>query len=99
MPETTLITHFYLKLGGADASEELMHDLVNVEVDDSLHIPDMFTLQVRDSNMKWVDSAQFAIGQEVEILASATGAASRSGSSSARSRPPNPIILTGKRQS
>jgi len=73
MPETTLITHFYLKLGGADASEELMHDLVNVEVDDSLHIPDMFTLQVRDPNMKWVDSAQFAIGQEVEILASADG--------------------------
>ena len=76
MPETSLLSHFYLKLGGADAPEELMHDLVNVEVDDSLHIPDMFTLQVRDPNMQWVDSDQFAIGQEVEVLASPDGRAS-----------------------
>lgn len=76
MPETSLLSHFYLKLGGADAPEELMHDLVNVEVDDSLHIPDMFALQVRDSNLQWVDSDQFAIGQEVEILASSDGQAS-----------------------
>ncbi len=75
MPETSLLSHFYLKLGGADAPEELMHDLVNVEVDDSLHIPDMFTLQVRDPNMKWVDSDQFAVGQEVEVLASPDGKA------------------------
>jgi uncharacterized protein involved in type VI secretion and phage assembly len=76
MPETTLLSHFYLKLGGSDAPDELMHDLVNVEVDDSLHIPDMFTLQVRDPNMKWVDSDQFAIGHEVEILASPDGRSS-----------------------
>ncbi|HZY41570.1 MAG TPA: contractile injection system protein, VgrG/Pvc8 family, partial [Anaerolineae bacterium] len=69
MPETSLLSHLYLKLGGADAPEELMHDLVNVEVDDSLHIPDMFSLQVRDPKMKWVDSDQLAAGQEVEILA------------------------------
>ena len=75
MPETSLLSHFYLKLGGTDAPEELMHDLVNVEVDDSLHIPDMFTLQVRDPNMKWVDSDQFAVGQEVEVLASPDGKA------------------------
>ncbi len=76
MSESSLLSHFYFKLGGADAPEELMHDLVNVEVDDSLHIPDMFTLQVRDPNMQWVDSDQFAIGQEVEVLASPDGRAS-----------------------
>ena len=75
MPETSLLSNFYLKLGGADAPEELMHDLVNVEVDDSLHIPDMFTLQVRDPKMKWVDSDQLKIGQEVEVLASPGGKA------------------------
>ena len=73
MPETSLLSHFYLKLGGSDAPDELMRDLVNVEVDDSQHIPDMFTLQVRDPNMRWVDADQFAVGQEVEILASASG--------------------------
>ncbi len=73
MPESNLLAHFYLKLGGADAPEELMQDLANVEVDDSLHIPDMFTLQVRDPRLTWADSDLLKIGQEVEILAKAAG--------------------------
>src|SRR5258708_4636515 len=73
MPETSLLAHFYLKLGGSDAPEELMQDLGNVEVDDSLHIPDMFTTQVRDPKLKWADSPLLKIGQEVEILARSAG--------------------------
>ena len=69
MPDTSLLAHFYLKLGGSDAPEDLMQDLGNVEVDDSLHIPDMFTIQVRDPHLKWADSPLLKIGQEVEILA------------------------------
>src|SRR5690349_729082 len=74
-PETSLLAHFYLKLGGADAPEELMQDLANVEVDDSLHIPDMFTIQVRDPRLTWADSDLLKIGQEVEILAKAADGA------------------------
>lgn len=73
MPDATLLAHFYLKLGGADAPDELMQALGNVEVDDSLHIPDMFTLQVRDAQLAWADSDLLKIGQEVEILAKAAG--------------------------
>lgn len=69
MPTTNLLSHFYLKLGGTDAPEELMRDLGDVEVDDSLHIPDMFTIQIRDPQLRWADSPLLAIGQEVEILA------------------------------
>lgn len=68
----SLLSHFYLKLGGADAPAELMADLGNVEVDDSLHIPDMFTLQVRDPRFQWGDSDLLRVGQEVEILAVAS---------------------------
>src|SRR5712692_7841007 len=73
MPENKLLAHFYLKLGGSDAPEDLMQDLGNVEVDDSLHIPDMFTIQVRDPHLKWADSPLLKIGQEVEILAMSAG--------------------------
>jgi phage protein D len=75
-PETSLLAHFYLKLGGADAPDDLMQDLANVEVDDSLHIPDMFTVQIRDARLVWADSDLLKIGQEVEILAKAAGAGS-----------------------
>ncbi len=73
MPDNKLLAHFYLKLGGSDAPAELMEDLGNVEVDDSLHIPDMFTIQVRDPHLKWADSPLLKIGQEVEILARSAG--------------------------
>jgi phage protein D/phage baseplate assembly protein gpV len=65
----SLISHFYLKLGGEDAPAELMEDLGNIEVDDNLYLPDMFTVQVRDPRFTWADSPLLAVGQEVEILA------------------------------
>lgn len=68
----SLLSHFYLKLGGSDAPAELMADLGNVEVDDSLHIPDMFTLQVRDPRFQWGEADLLRVGQEVEILAAAS---------------------------
>jgi hypothetical protein len=74
MPDHSLLAHFYVKLGGADAPEDFMRDLANVEVDDSLHIPDMFTIQVRDAKLTWADSPLLKIGQEVEILSKPAGA-------------------------
>ena len=50
-----------------------MQDLGNVEVDDSLHLPDMFTIKVRDPHLTWADSPLLKIGQEIEILARAAG--------------------------
>src|SRR3972149_1619942 len=75
MADDTLLAHFYLKLGGSDAPDDLMGDLGNVLVDDSLHIPDMFTLQIRDPGLRWADSPLLKVGQEVEILARAAGPA------------------------
>lgn len=61
------LSHVQLKLGGAEAPPELMSDLISVEVDDSLHLPDMFLIRVRDAQVAWTNSQLFALGQPVEI--------------------------------
>lgn len=69
MPEMTrLIAQFYIKVDGADIPGSIMDNLVSVEVDDSLNIPDMFTLQIRDSSLELTGSETFNIGKSVEIL-------------------------------
>jgi phage protein D len=66
---STLLSHFYLKINGSDVPEDLMRDLGEIEVDISLHLPDMFKIQIRDAQLKWAESSLLQIGQEVEILA------------------------------
>ncbi len=65
----TLLSHFYVKINGSDVPEDLMRDLGEIEVDISLHMPDMFKMQIRDRHLKWAESPLFKLGQEVEILA------------------------------
>ena len=68
MPQQdSLITQFYIKIDGADAPQGIMDNLVSIEVDDALNIPDMFTIQLRDPQLEWTDSDTLAIGKEVEI--------------------------------
>ncbi|MDO8673632.1 MAG: VgrG-related protein, partial [Dehalococcoidia bacterium] len=62
-----LISHVYLKIGAARLTEEMMSDVLNIEVDDSLRLPDMFSIRLRDSNLKWVKSSFFELGKKVEI--------------------------------
>ena len=56
-----------IKIGGSQVSQELMTDLKQVVVDSSLHLPSMFTIEVHDPGLKWVDDSQLAIGKPVEI--------------------------------
>ena len=65
-----MVKHFtqcFIKIGGKDVPEEFMDDLAEVVVDTSLHLPDMFTILVRDPELKWVDDALVDVGKEVEI--------------------------------
>jgi len=63
----------YIKINGQNVKEEIMDDLLSVEVDQSLFLPNMFSIQLRDSlDMKtrkfpWADSDTFALGKSVEI--------------------------------
>ncbi len=68
MPQVEeLISQMYLKIGGSNASEEIMDSIISIEVDDSLLLPDMFSIHLRDPRFKWADSDDFELGKPVEI--------------------------------
>lgn len=69
-----LAPRIYLKFNGTDASEAVADAIVSVEVDDSLTLPDMFAIHLRDPNIRLIDDDTFSIGTSVEI-------ASRNGNS------------------
>lgn len=75
MPNRDLLSQVYIKVGGANASEDVMDNLITVEVESSVLLPDMFSIRLRDSNFQWTDSDYFALGKKVEILARAAGSA------------------------
>jgi uncharacterized protein involved in type VI secretion and phage assembly len=63
-----------LKIGGQNASDELLEDILQISVEESLHLPGMFTLVIkndyfpgRDEDKPWKHKALFAIGKEIEI--------------------------------
>lgn len=64
-----LAPRLYLKIGGSNASEQVTDAIVSVEVDDSLTLPDMFSIHLRDPNLEWIDADTFSLGTEVEISA------------------------------
>lgn len=68
-----LLAQMYLKIDGKDASRELMDALIELVVDTSVHLPDMFTIHIHDPNLTWVDSSLFKIGAAVEISGKAAG--------------------------
>lgn len=68
MPQAAqLISQFYIKIAGSEAPQGIMDNLISIEVDDSLNLPDMFTIHLRDPKMDWTDSDKLGIGKEVEI--------------------------------
>jgi uncharacterized protein involved in type VI secretion and phage assembly len=67
MPRADYFTQCTIKIGGQRVSEEFMDVLVEVVVDSSLHLPDMFTITLNDYGFEWVDSNLLDVGKEVEI--------------------------------
>ncbi len=67
MTTTKHLSQCFIKIGGRDVSADFMHDLAEVVVDQSLQLPDMFTILLYDPQLRWVDDARLSIGNEVEI--------------------------------
>jgi len=65
--EAQLISQVYIKIDGEDAPHGIMDNLISIEVDDNLNLPDMFIIRLRDPKMEWIDSDTLGIGREVEI--------------------------------
>ena len=72
MPEGRHVLEIQIKIEGTDASEALMRDLRSLEVEQTLLLPSMFTMDLNDEELELVDSAELEIGNEVEILLAPT---------------------------
>lgn len=70
--EKKFLSQFFIKINGTDAPEAFMDAILEVTVDTSLYLPEMFTILVRDPDLKWVDDEQLTgLGKTVEISAQA----------------------------
>jgi phage protein D/phage baseplate assembly protein gpV len=56
-----------IKIGGSQVSEAFMDGVIRVTVDSSLHLPSMFTIELYDPELVWVDDTLLSIGSAVEI--------------------------------
>jgi phage protein D/phage baseplate assembly protein gpV len=56
-----------IKIGGSEVSQQFYDSVDEVVVDTTLHMPDMFTIQLHDPTYQWVDNTLLDIGKEVEI--------------------------------
>jgi phage protein D len=63
-----------LKLGGANAPEELMNDILEIVVDESLHMPSMFIIKIHnvyvaasENSEPWKNEKYFNIGDQISI--------------------------------
>jgi phage protein D/phage baseplate assembly protein gpV len=61
------LSQLYIKLAGANVSEQTMDNIISVEVDDNLLLPDMFSIHLRDPGFITTDSGNFDLGKKVEI--------------------------------
>ncbi|MBV9602507.1 MAG: VgrG-related protein [Chloroflexi bacterium] len=70
MADTTLLlSQFYIKFAGTEASEPMMLNLVEATVENSLHLPDVATLTFHDPDGKWVDDSNVSPGKALTITA------------------------------
>jgi len=61
-----------IKIKGNDVPEKFMQDIRSLDVEQTLHLPSMFTIDLNDAELEFVDSEELSIGNEVEILLSPT---------------------------
>ncbi len=66
-----LLSQFYLKVGGSDASDDFNQDLLEVSIESSLHLPDVATIILHDPSLRWIDDASLEPGTPIEISAKA----------------------------
>ncbi len=70
MPEKQFLAQFFIKIKGSNVPQDFMDNVVELVVDSSLYLPEMFTILVTDPDFEWVDDTTLLdLGKEVEISA------------------------------
>jgi phage protein D len=74
MPAVTYIAQPTLKIDGQPAANNVIEDILQIVVEESLHLPGMFTLMIRNDYFSsrtgenpWLYDKTFAIGKSIEI--------------------------------
>ena len=64
-----LTTQLFIKVEGAEPTKEVMQNLLEVVVEQHVHLPDMFTMRFLDVKFEVMDGDFFEPGKSVEIMA------------------------------
>jgi phage protein D/phage baseplate assembly protein gpV len=74
VPDTSgLLSQLAVQIDGAPAPDEFVDDLVAAVIENSLHLPDVATVTLNDSQGKWVDDDRVGPGKNLKIDASLVG--------------------------
>src|SRR5436309_14649689 len=69
--DTNLLSQVFVKLNGADPTDEFNRDLLEVTVENSLHLPDVATIVLHDARLYWIDDDRLAQGNVIQVSAKA----------------------------
>lgn len=61
-----------IKVGGQEISDEMSGCVLEVVVDTCLHLPDMCTILLIDTALRWVDDGSLDVGKEVVVTVNKT---------------------------
>jgi phage protein D len=61
------LSHFHVEVDGKFLSDEDREDILDITVENSLHLPDMLTIRLADPKFTWLDRDVFKIGARVTV--------------------------------
>lgn len=73
MPRTDFVAQCVIKIDGQNVPTEFQDSLLEVVVDQSLELPGMFTIELQDASLEWVDHSLLDLGKSVEIKMGQSG--------------------------
>jgi phage protein D len=62
-----LMSQVYVTVDGTELEADIMADLLHVRVEDSMQLPDMAILTIKDEDFKWSNVEKIKLGQELKI--------------------------------
>ncbi len=65
------IPQFKVTINGSVIPADLAFDIMRIEVDRSVFLPGMATIEVHDNHLTWMDDARFSVGNAIKITVGA----------------------------
>ena len=67
MPKIEIVSHIYIKINGKEIADPVLSHLLEVTVDQHVHLPGMFTVRLYDSDFALIDVGPFDLQSKIEI--------------------------------